>query len=212
MPNPSLKLPFLVFGAGGHASVVLDICEATRKRPTLILDDLPQGREFFGIKVTAPNTVDWPSLGQFEFIVALGDNKLRASLFHSLATRGGLPISLIHPFSCLSPSAVIGPGSVIMPGAIINAHAQIGENCIINTGARIDHDCHIGPHSHICPGVTLAGSVRVDESVFIGAGAVCIPGVRIGARATIGAGSVVVRNIPADATAFGNPARPAYRK
>jgi maltose O-acetyltransferase len=38
-------------------------------------------------------------------------------------------------------------------------------------------------------------------------GAIILPGVSIGDDALIGAGSVVTRDVPAAATAFGNPAR-----
>ena len=48
---------------------------------------------------------------------------------------------------------------------------------------------------------------RIGRNVWIGAGANILPGVSIGDGAVIGAGSVVTRDVPAGATAFGNPAR-----
>ena len=38
----------------------------------------------------------------------------------------------------------------------MNAGAEIRENCIINTGAVVEHDCLIGKHVHLSSGVTLA--------------------------------------------------------
>jgi acetyltransferase-like isoleucine patch superfamily enzyme len=49
--------------------------------------------------------------------------------------------------------------------------------------------------------------VRIGSDVWIGGGAIILPGVSIGDGALIGAGSVVTRDVPAGATAFGNPAR-----
>jgi maltose O-acetyltransferase len=43
--------------------------------------------------------------------------------------------------------------------------------------------------------------------VWIGGGAIILPGVSVGDDAVIGAGSVVTRDVPAGATALGNPAR-----
>jgi maltose O-acetyltransferase len=49
--------------------------------------------------------------------------------------------------------------------------------------------------------------VRIGRNAWIGGGAVILPGVSIGEGALIGAGSVVTRDVPAEATVFGNPAR-----
>ena len=50
-----------------------------------------------------------------------------------------------------------------MQGSIINSDTTIGKNCIINTGAIIDHDCLIKDHTHICPGVVIAGNVKIGK-------------------------------------------------
>ena len=65
----------------------------------------------------------------------------------------------------------------------------------------------IGDFVHIAPGATLGGDVHVGAETFIGPGATVAAGIRIGARAVIGAGAVVVRDLPADVTAWGVPAR-----
>jgi maltose O-acetyltransferase len=55
-------------------------------------------------------------------------------------------------------------------------------------------------------GLEFGRTVRIGRHVWIGAGAIILPGVSIGDDALIGAGSVVTGDVPAGATAFGNPA------
>lgn len=54
-------------------------------------------------------------------------------------------------------------------------------------------------------GYMYADPVRIGDNCWIGAGAVICPGVTIGKNTVIGAGSVVVKDIPADVVAVGNP-------
>jgi acetyltransferase-like isoleucine patch superfamily enzyme len=48
--------------------------------------------------------------------------------------------------------------------------------------------------------------VIIEDDVWIGIGAIILKGVRIGKGATVAAGAVVSRDVPAGATASGNPA------
>ena len=49
--------------------------------------------------------------------------------------------------------------------------------------------------------------VVIEDDAFIGMNTIVLKGVTIGARSVIGAGSVVVKSIPADCIAAGNPAK-----
>ena len=49
--------------------------------------------------------------------------------------------------------------------------------------------------------------MAIGQNVWIGGGAIIMPGVTIGDDAISGAGAVVTRDVPAGATAVGNPAR-----
>jgi serine acetyltransferase len=52
-----------------------------------------------------------------------------------------------------------------------------------------------------------AGPVTIADNVWVGDGVTVCKGVTIGENSIVGAGSVVVRDIPANAVAAGNPAR-----
>ena len=56
-------------------------------------------------------------------------------------------------------------------------------------------------------GPELATPVTIGDNVWIGGNVVICPGVSIGENTTIGAGSVVVKDIPANVLAVGNPCK-----
>jgi UDP-perosamine 4-acetyltransferase len=199
----------LLWGAGGHAKVVLDCAEATLMfQDIAFIDDAPK-KEFCGHSVLGNRAALAVATrqGYTEILVSIGDNNIRASCFALLEEHGLTAATIVHPSATVSPSASVGPGSVVMPGAIINAGARIGSNCIVNTAAIIEHDCVIGDHVHISPGVALGGGVRIGALAHVGLGAIALPGATIGERAIVGAGSVVLKTVAPATTVVGVPAR-----
>ena len=189
-----------LFGASGHAMVIMDIISAQGDETGSLYDDTPHCSEIHGHPVWKSDrtTVCGP------LIISIGSNRIRKLISERYPLEYACAV---HPRATISPSASIGDGTVVMQGAIIQSDAEIGRHCIINTGASVDHECVIGDFAHISPHATLCGNVRVGEGSWIGAGATVIPGIRIGRWCTIGAGSVVIRDIPDGATAYGNPCR-----
>ncbi len=94
-----------------------------------------------------------------------------------------------------------------MAGVSVNVHTKIGNHCIINTNASIDHDCVLEDFVHVSPNAALAGDVRVGEGTHIGIRACVIQGLRIGKWCVVGAGAVIIRDVPDHATVVGNPGR-----
>jgi maltose O-acetyltransferase len=52
-----------------------------------------------------------------------------------------------------------------------------------------------------------AEPITVADNVWLGGGVILCPGVSIGENTVVGAGAVVVKDLPANVVAVGNPAR-----
>lgn len=92
-------------------------------------------------------------------------------------------------------------------------HIKIGNNVRIGGGTRIyDTNFHSLNYLDRRNGIKDAENasmspVIIEDDVFIGTSVIIGKGVTIGARSTIAAGSVVVKSIPADCIAGGNPCK-----
>jgi serine O-acetyltransferase len=79
-------------------------------------------------------------------------------------------------------------------GVVINGAVRGGENVLI------EHQVTIGAEKRDSP--------VIGNGVFIGAGAKIVGAVTIGDNARVGANAVVTKNVDADTTVVGIPARP----
>lgn len=184
-----------LYGASGHAMVIMDILKANGIPVEGLVDDNPERNELLGYPVFHGKTDASP------LIISIGNNKIRKKIAeHYMAEYG----TAIHPSAIISEKAKIEEGTVVMQGTIVQTCVHIGKHCIINTGASVDHECQIGDYVHISPHATLCGNVHVGEGTWIGAGTTVIQGVKIGKWCMIGAGSVVTKDIPDGVLAVGN--------
>lgn len=131
----------------------------------------------------------------------------RLKIHACLENDGFKSVNLIHPTAYIAHNATLGTGNQILLHSSICANVRIGNQCIVNTNASIDHECFLGNGIHICPGATLLGDVTIHDYAMIGAGAIIFPHVEIGASAIIGAGAVVRKNVDSETIVVGNPAR-----
>ncbi|KAJ4337418.1 hypothetical protein N0V87_004741 [Didymella glomerata] len=147
---------------------------------------------------------------QFEYIIAArwiysrpGERRVTGHL------GGGINVAI--PFHCdygynisIGDNVVIGPNSQLLDSGriAIGRNTKIGARVTIST-LKAPSDTKTLKGSK---GTEIAREVYIGENVYIGDGCIIEAGVRIGNNAIVRAGSVVVRDIPADCVALGNPA------
>ncbi len=97
--------------------------------------------------------------------------------------------------------------------------ANFGLLCLDVATITIGDDVQIGPNVQLLtPTHPVAAGPRRDkweaarpivigDNVWLGGGVIVLPGVTIGENTVVGAGAVVVRDLPANVVAVGNPAR-----
>ena len=201
-----------IVGASGHGKVIADIAEQLGFIVNFYDDAYPSKThiEHWPIHGTCADLIalNNTSTASSDVVVAIGNNDIRQQKIQLLQQNNFNLITLIHPTAVISQYATIAQGSVVFAGAIINAFANIGIGCIVNTSTIIEHDCAIGDFTHICPNTALAGGVIIGSKSWIGIGSQVKQLSTIGNNCLIGAGSTVIKNISDNVTAFGSPAVP----
>lgn len=193
-----------LYGASGHAKVVMDIARLAYYEVPCLIDDNPQVNELAGLPVVHS------AEGFSPVIVTIGDCSIRKRIVEKLGNREYLTV--VHPNAVKAESVRLGFGTVVMAGAILNPYVTVGNHCIINTGSSLDHDVKVGDFVHIAPHCTICGECEVGDGTWVGAGTTIIQGIHVGNNCYIGAGSVVVKDIPDHSLCYGNPARIIKRR
>jgi UDP-perosamine 4-acetyltransferase len=208
--NETAGRRLLVIGAGGHAKVVIEVARAAGWTPVAALDPR-RTSDVLGVPVQGTDddiAAFWARGAVDGAVVAIGENRIRQALAHSVRGLGCPTVIIVHPAAVVAASARIGDGVVVMAGAIINADASIGRDCIINTAAIVEHDCILEEGVHAAPRSVMGGTCRLGRGTLFGIGATVRPGIAIGKGVMVGAGAVVVSDIADYTMVVGNPARP----
>lgn len=112
-----------------------------------------------------------------------------------------------HPSAVLSTGTLVGRGSIFMEHSVTKTHSTIGEFCVINSLAVVSHGCKIGNYSHLSLGSKIGGDSILGENVLLGINASVNQGVEVGSNTVVGSGSVIIKNLPPNKVAVGNPGR-----
>ena len=137
-------------------------------------------------------------------------SRSRSQILQELFGQVGQNVTILPPLHCdYGKNIYAGDGLYMNYGCVIldcNT-VHIGDNVLCAPYVQIYTAYHPTDPETRLSGKELAAPIKIGNNVWIGGGAIICPGVTIGDNTTIGAGSVVVKDIPANVVAVGNPCR-----
>ncbi len=210
--SQTAKAKLIIVGGGGHGAVVHEaatlsghfspvgvFCEST---PHPSFQNVPRlAKEEEVAALLAKNE-------GVQFCIAVGDNCLRQELAQTWKARWNLPLAtIVHPHAFVSPTAKVSAGAVVLARAHVGTFSEVGELCLVNTGASLDHDCKLELASSLAPGSFAGGNVTLGERTAVGLGASIRHGVSIGRDSVVGMAAAVTKDVESEVVVMGVPAK-----
>lgn len=198
-----------IIGAGGHGAVCADIALLNGYKEIVFYDDAFIEKPTL-LKWKVINSISWvyDNIHKDEdYVIAIGNNALRQSIFYKLHDLSVNIVNLIHPKTIVSSFSKMGQGNVLCAGSFIGVNTSLANACIINSLSSVDHDCTLEDAVHICPGTHVGGCCKLGQRSWIGIGSSVKQCISIEADAVIGAGAAVISNITSAQLYVGVPAR-----
>jgi acetyltransferase EpsM len=205
-----MAMALIIFGTGPSSRYSTDIAEALEIKISGYLDDnRPAGELIGGYPVIGSFDVarDSNYLDQYEFLVPIGDQRLRAKIGDQIIESGGRLATLVHPTCVVAKDVNLGKGTVVNALSYLHAGCILGDHVIVENHVSVGVDNRLGDGVQVAPGCSINYGVKIEDYCMIGSGATLNPRVTVGGGSVIGAGATVVSDIPRNKVAVGVPAK-----
>ena len=203
-----------IFGLGGHAKVILsEIIGSKIFDKIIFVESNSYNKDNIVI-----NNMSYEVINSLDHlhklytdnsygIIGIGSILKRISIVKEINIK--IPnfkwTKIISDNSTIAKDVTIGYGTVVISGSIINTGTKIGEHCIINTRATIDHDNQIRDFININPSVVTGGSVIIHDGSEIGIGSTVKNNILINKNVLIGGNSFVNKDCLPNSLYYGSP-------
>jgi len=204
----------VLIGGGNQAHYTIDIIEREGKYNIIgIIDSIhPIGSERFGYPIIGRQDDIKELISKHKIdagIISIGDNWGRFAVSRTILEL--VPnfefVNAIHPSVVIGKDVKLGVGIVAMAGCIINPKSSIGDFCFFATGAQIEHDCIIEDFASVSAGSVTGGFVKIKRFSAITLGVTILDRIIIGENTVVGSGSLVLKDLPDNVLAYGNPCK-----
>jgi sugar O-acyltransferase (sialic acid O-acetyltransferase NeuD family) len=191
----------LIAGAGNLGLHTLDQLLADQYAKEIVFFDekgiLPEvinGK--YAVIATIHELEEYFQRGNNEFIVTLGQPRLRERLTKRIVDAGGkLSAVVSNRAAFISAFSSLSPGTIIQPGCAISHNVSVGRSCILHASTLIGHDVIIEDYVTIGSMVNILKSVKIGRFTTVSPGVLIYQNINIGRNAYIGAGVVVTRDV-----------------
>ena len=204
----------VLIGGGNQAHYTIDIIEREGKYNIIgIIDSVHKiGSERFGYKIIGRQENLIKLIEEYSIevgIISIGDNWSRYYVYNKIIEQipNFIFANAIHPSVIIGNNVKLGVGIVAMAGCIFNPKSDIGDFTFFATGAQVEHDNNIHSFSSISAGSITGGFVTIGKFSAITLGVTVLDRIEIGENTVVGAGSLVIKSLPDNVLAYGNPAK-----
>lgn len=146
-------------------------------------------------------------------VIPVGTPKLKYKIYDSIEHINNFVYpNIIHPSVQIDHTLInFGMGNIITSGVNLTCDIRIGNFNLINLNSTIGHDTIIGNFNVINPLSAVSGNVIIKDRCLLGTGSKVLQQLTVEDDSTIGAGAVVVKDVEANSTVVGIPAKKIQR-
>lgn len=207
-------LPIVVFGNGGIAMETRNLINCINKHNQLNVFDF---KGYISAKDTKEEDVVTCDSNFEEYAkkfdvlgvaVPHGNPKIIKKIVEKIKKIDNLVFpNLIHPSAGFEGDISLGVGNIITAGVEFTTKISLGNFNLLNLKCTVGHETVIKDYCVVNPLTAISGGVVINDCTFIGTGAKILQYRTLGGNSIIGAGAVVIKDVDADTTVIGVPAK-----
>ncbi len=206
----------VILGGAGDGVVAAEVIKSMNSAGQSLefigfLNDSLAKKELISGYPVLGKTDEWDQLSEdIQFhccLLSVGKMKSRSELIADFKIPEKRLISLIHPQAVVAENAKIGHGVMLAANVICQPGVQIGAYSSVRGGANLGHDVSVGEYAYVGPNATLCGYASTGKGSYVAPNAVLRDKAKMGDYSVLSAGSVALKDIPAETTWMGNPAK-----
>jgi sugar O-acyltransferase (sialic acid O-acetyltransferase NeuD family) len=209
------KKKLVIIGAGGLGREVLFLLQDINTKADAydilgFMDNTPElkGKTVNNLPVLGDNFWLQNYQDEISAVIAIGNSRVRKMVFDEFSNKENISFpSIIANDVKYSDTITMGKGCIISFSSLLTVNISLGNFVFINTNCAIGHDAVLEDFVTLYGNVSVSGNVTIGKYAEIGNGTRIIQNKSIGENSKTGIGSIVVRNVPANCTVFGNPAK-----